>query len=263
MKQYDRLDAEFYDYYSTGIAGDVAFYVQEAQKADGPALELGCGTGRILIPIAQGGVRITGLDRSPSMLAVAKKKVSALNARTRERIRLVRGDMRDFALRTRYNLIIVPYRAFLHLLTPEDQRQALVNIRKHLADGGHLIMNNFDPRLDIIAEHTGILGNALKKDDEFVQPRTRRHVIVWDSRSYDPANQLVDQLFIFEELDEMGRSLKRTASSYTLRYIYRYEMEYLFELSGFQVEALYGDFKRGPFHYGGEQIWVARKSNAS
>lgn len=260
MREYDKIDASFYDHYSLGIPGDVDFYVEEARRAAGEVLELGCGTGRILIPIAQAGIPIVGVDRSVDMLGRAKKKVLELPPKIRQGIKLIRGDMRDFELGREFNLIIIPFRAFLHLLTSEDQRQALLNIREHLADGGRLIINNFDPRLDIIAAHDGPLGGALKKDDEFIHPETKRHVVVWDSRQYDPGDQTVDQLFIYEELDDEGRSLSRVFSTYTLRYLYRFEMQYLLELSGYTVEALYGDFKRGPFRYGGEQIWVVRKS---
>lgn len=258
MKEYDRADARFYDYYSLGLEGDVEFYVAEAKRAQGPVLELGCGTGRITIPIAEAGIPIVGLDRAPAMLARAHKKIAQLPAKTRRRIKLVPGDMRDFDLKTRFALIFIPYRAFLHLLTPTDEREALLNIRRHLADDGRLVLNIFDPRLDMIAAHLGPLGGAIKKDDEFIHPETGRRVIVWDTRQYRPEYQIVEQEFIFEELDARGVTIARTLSSYTLRYIFRYEMQYLLEVCGYEIEQLYGDFERNPFHYGGEQIWIAR-----
>ncbi|HUV93888.1 MAG TPA: class I SAM-dependent methyltransferase, partial [Anaerolineae bacterium] len=89
MEEYDRSDARFYDYYSTGVPGDVRFYVEEARRAGSPVLELGCGTGRILIPTAQAGIDIVGLDRSPAMLAIAKEKLSELGPETQQRIELV------------------------------------------------------------------------------------------------------------------------------------------------------------------------------
>lgn len=100
----------------------------------------------------------------------------------------------------------------------------------------------------------------MKKGAEFVHPNTRHRVIVWDTRQYDPGRQMLEQYFIFEELDDEGTVLSKAYSPLTLRYVYRYEMQYLLELCSYTVEALYGDFGRGPFHYGGEQIWVARKS---
>jgi SAM-dependent methyltransferase len=259
MKEYDRLDAAFYDYYSLGVEGDVQFYVEEAGKAGPPILEIGCGTGRILLPIAESGVSIVGLDRAPAMLSLLRQKLAKYSPDTQSRVELIEGDMRNFSLGRRFKLVTIPYRAFLHLLTPKDQRQALLCIREHLADDGHLIFNIFDPSLEIIAAHLGPLGSAPKKDSEFIHPDTGHRVIVWDTRQYDPEQQVLEQYFIFEELGEDGRVLAKTYSPLTLRYVYRYEMRYLLELCGYKVEALYGDFRRGPFCYGGEQIWVARK----
>jgi ubiquinone/menaquinone biosynthesis C-methylase UbiE len=259
MQEYDRIDAEYYDYYSTGMEGDVAFYVEEAKKAGSPVLEIGCGTGRITFPIAQSGISIVGLDRSPSMLAVARRKLVSQEPETQVRVELVWGDMRDFSIDQQFNLIMIPFRAFMHLLTVEDQRQALTCIRAHLNDGGRLIFNLFDPRLDIIVGHFGSHGTALKMDDEFIHPETGHRIIVWDTRQYDQEKQLLAQYFIFEELDEDGILVKKHYVPLNLRYVFRYEMQHLLELCGYQVEALYGNFDRCHFHYGGEQIWIASK----
>jgi hypothetical protein len=83
---------------------------------------------------------------------------------------------------------------------------------------------------------------------------------VWYSGQYDPEIQLLNAYFIFEEIDSNGRVLQKIYNPLTLRYVHRYEMRYLLELSGYKVEALYGDFQRGPFRYSGEQIWVVRKA---
>lgn len=260
MEEYDRQDALFYDHYATGVPGDIEFYVEEARRAGSPVLELGCGTGRILIPVAEAGVDIVGLDRSKSMLAIARDKVAKLPPETQRRIDLVLGDMRHFDLGRRFNLVMIPYRSFLHLLTPEDQRRALRCIRNHLVNGGRLVLNNFDPRLDIIVAHRGSLGSSLKLNREFVHPETGRRVIVWDTRRYEPEEQTLHQYFVFEELDEQGQAVAKTYTPVVLRYLFRYEMQYLLELSGFAVEALYGDFEYGPFRSGGEQIWIARRA---
>lgn len=251
----------FYDCFAAGLTGDVQFYVEEAEKAGSPVLELGCGTCRILIPVAESGINIVGLDNSTDMLSIARQKVAKLSAEKQKRIELVEGDMLSFSLgRQRFKLIMIPYRAFLHLMTSEDQRQSLTCIREHLADGGRLVLNMFDPRLDIITEHMGPLGAAVKKIGEFTHPDTGQKIFIWGNRKYDPLDQTVEQYFIFEELDDGGKVISKTYSTINLRFVYRYEMQYLLELCGYRIEALYGDFQRGPFRYGGEQIWVARKS---
>ncbi|MAG37245.1 MAG: SAM-dependent methyltransferase [Dehalococcoidia bacterium] len=245
-----------------GERGDVAFYVEEARKAGSPVLDLACGTGRVLTPVAEAGLTVVGLDRSPAMLSTAREKIARLPHETQQRIELVEGDMRSFSLDQRFNLIMIPFRSFLHLMTPEDQRQALGCMRDHLADDGRLVLNIFDPRLDVIAAHLGPRGPALQKDTEFTHPETGRRVVVWEARRYDPERQVLKEDRIFEEIGDDGRVVARTYAPLAARWVYRYEMQYLLELSGLAVEALYGDYERGPFRSGGEQIWVTRKGQS-
>lgn len=260
MKEYNYLDAAFYDYYSLGVEGDVTFYLEEARKAAATVLEIGCGTGRILLPMAETGVSVVGLDREPDMLAVLRHKLAQRGAETQRRVELVEGDMRRFSLGRQFPLILIPYRAFLHLLTPKDQRQALTCIREHLTADGRLIFNVFDPNLELLAAQMGPLGTALRKDSEFVHPETGRRVMVWFTGRIDAEQQQLHAYFIFEEVDDDGRMVEKIYSPLTLRYIYRYEMRYLLELCGYKIEALYGDFRRGPYRHGGEQVWVVRKA---
>ena len=129
--------AEFYDYvvpYAT--RGDVEFYVDEALAANGPVLELGCGTGRVLIPIARAGVTIEGLDGSPNMLARCREKLAVEPPTVQARVTLHEGDMRAFDLRKQFALITIPFRPFQHLITVEEQLDCLRCIHEHLtADG--------------------------------------------------------------------------------------------------------------------------------
>ena len=133
----------------------------------------------------------------------------------------------------------------------------LMCVHRHLEDGGVLALDIFDPLLDIAGR--GFTG-PLQKDTDFVDPETGKSVAVWYSRQYDPEVQLLEQELIFEETDRTGEVVSRTYGRLQLRYIFRYEMEYLLERCGFAVEALYGDFLRGVFPGYGEQIWVARKA---
>ncbi len=184
MKEYDRLDAAFYDYYSPGVEGDVQFYVEEAKKAGSSVLEVGCGTGRILLPIAESGITIVGVDRAPAMLSLLRQKLAKYSPDTPSRVELIEGDMRNFSLGRRFKLVTIPYRAFLHLLTPKDQRQALLCIREHLADDGRLIFNIFDPNLELITARMGPLGSTLQKESEFVHPDTGHRVPISSLRNW-------------------------------------------------------------------------------
>ena len=259
MSEYDRTDAGLYDSFSTGLEGDEAFYAEEAARAEGPVLELGCGTGRIMIPIAESGVSIVGMDRAPAMLEVARRKVAGLPEETRQRIQIVEGDMRTFSLERRFPLAIIPYRAFLHMMTAEDQRRALTRVREHLTDRGRLVFNVFDPSIELIAAYMKPPRGTLNHLGSFTHPVTGRRVLVSDTRRYDPQEQTLEEHRFFEEVDEEGRVISKTATPLRLRYVHRFEMQYLLELCGFEIEALYGDFQRGPFRQGNEQVWLARR----
>src|SRR4029450_6069466 len=101
--------------------GDVAFFVEAAKNAGGSMLEVGCGTGRVLISVARAGVEIVGLDLSQHMLAVCRRKLELESPAGKPRWQLVSGDMRDFDLRRAFSLITLPFRPFQHLITIEEQ----------------------------------------------------------------------------------------------------------------------------------------------
>lgn len=258
MNEYEGMDALWYDSHIS-LESDIDFYVEEAKKSAGEVLELGCGTGRILIPTARAGVVITGIDRSLPMLEIARRKTAELPTPVRERITLLEGDMRSFKTDHKFDLVTVPFRAFLHLLTVDDQKQALKNIHRHLDDRGRLIFNIFDPNIDIIAAHRGYMGESIKKISDFIHPENGRRVIAWDSRVYDLAEQKIRETRMFDEIGNDGRVLNRWYVPLELRFIYRYEMEHLLELCGFRILDLFGDYDRSEFVHGGEQIWICEK----
>lgn len=250
--------ALFYDCVATGVEGDVGFYVEEARAAGSPVLELGCGTGRLLIPVAEAGLAIVGLDASPDMLAIAGDKLERCGSDIQNRVQLVRGDMRDFALSGAFSLVTIPYRAFLHNLSVEDQLRTLERVREHLSRDGRLIFNVFDPRAELLAAGRWTMPPERRR--EFLHPQTGNRVAIKEDFRYDQDRQFVDGAFVFEEIDAAtGNIVATTQSPLTLRYVFRYEMAHLLALSGFRVEALFGDFKRAPFRPGGEQIWVAKR----
>ncbi len=251
--------ALYYDQYSFGLDGDVQFYVEEAAKAGSPVMELACGTGRVLIQVAQSGVEIVGVDRSEDMIAAAREKLASLDSDAGGRVDLVHGDMRSFYVDRKFKLIMIPYRSFCHLLTVADQRRSLERIHAHLEKDGMLILNLFDPRLDLLTDDQNQMETPLRKHLEFDDERSGNRVVVWATRTYDLQRQVLTEDRVFEELDGSGKMVSRSYSDLVLRYTFRYEMEHLLALSGFQIEALYGDFQRRPFRYGGEQVWVARR----
>ena len=131
---------------SADAMDDVTFYVELARQAAAAGqavLELGCGTGRVTIPIAQAGVDVVGLDNAPAMLAVARRKATAAGLD----VRWVTADMRNLQLEQRFGLVIIPFRSFLHMLTDADQLSCLSRIYEHLIPGGRFALNFFVQRL--------------------------------------------------------------------------------------------------------------------
>ena len=256
--EYGAMSALFYDDFATGVAGDVAFYVARARSAGSPVLELGCGTGRILFPMAEADIEVVGLDASPDMLAVAQRKLMALPAERQRHVRLVQGDMRDFALEQRFALVAIPYRAFLHNLDAEDQLRALGCVHEHLVSEGQLVLNVFDPDVKKLAVGRWVMPPERRR--ELRHPTSGNPVRVREDFRYDLERQLVTGGFVFEEVDaDTGGVVGVTRTPLTLRYLFRWEMAHLLARAGFRVEALFGDFSGGKFRAGGEQVWVARR----
>ena len=146
--------------------------------------------------------------------------------------------MRDFQINRRFNVIMAPYRAFMHLLSPQDQVQTLLTIRAHLSRKGRLILNLFDPTAEFASSYTP--DSTLHFDTEFRSPLNGQRIMAWYTRHYDITEQIIHQQMIFDELDEGGNVIQRSYHPLTLRYSHRYEFHYLLELCGFEVEALYG-----------------------
>src|SRR5438132_5608848 len=164
---------------------DVAFFMSEAVNAGSPVLELGCGTGRVLIPTARAGVEIVGLDRSPGMLEECRRRLRQEPEEVRARVELIQGDMCRFSLGRAFSLVTIPFRPFQHLVTVEDQLSCLDCIARHLAPEGMLILDLFNPSLDALVNRP--IGEELEEGPEFAladgRRVTRRHRVVSYARA--------------------------------------------------------------------------------
>ena len=187
------------------------------------------------------------------MLAVAEAKLAA-NPVAAAHARLVAGDMTAFDLGQRFAQVIVPARAFQHLIAPAEQRAALRCSRRHMAPGGHLILDLFDPKFEL-----------LFAEDQKPPPREARdpatgHLIrrTITSRVVDPLLQTVLENLRFEALGPDGAIIASQDTSWTVRWSTRQETAYLLELCGFEPVSEFSDFSGSPPAYGREQIWIAR-----
>jgi len=255
--EYDTF-AEFYDHvlpYATRT--DVGFYVDLARESGGPVLEVGCGTGRVLLPCARAGVAAVGLDVSRRMLDVLEQSIGRESDDVRRRVQVVEGDMRRFDLGRRFPLVTMPFRAFQHALTPEDQRATLRCVKRHLAEGGRLVLDLFNPSIPFLGDPSW--GRLPIVEPQFAMPDGRRVTRSYRVLERDYLNQIQHVEFIIDVIHPDGATQHETAA-FEVRYLFRYEAEYLLECEGFVIDALYADYDRSPYgsKYPGELVFVAR-----
>ncbi|MCK6557965.1 class I SAM-dependent methyltransferase [bacterium] len=237
---------------------DIEFYLAAARDCGGPVLEVGCGTGRILLPTARAGLDIVGLDSSPHMLQVCRQRLLDEPAAVRARVRLIEADMRSFALAQRFNLITLPFRPFQHLITVADQMSCLQTIHRHLAAEGRLILDLFNPSLAALVRDD--VGQEIGDEPEFTTPDGRRVIRRHKIVARDHANQVNQVELIYYVTHPEGRE-ERLVQAFPMRYLFRFEAEHLLARCGFAVEHLYADYDMSAYgsKYPGELIFVARK----
>jgi SAM-dependent methyltransferase len=243
------LAPELYDAVHAPYRADIDFYVRAAQAARGAVLEAACGTGRVLLPTLEAGVDIEGFDREPKMLDVLKRKAQALGLSPC----VYAADLREFALPRRYALVTIPLRSFQHLLTTEDQLEALGRLHDHLEPGGRLLFNVFCPSWEFIQEHDGE-PHPIR---ELAHPETGLPVALYDTRRYDRVHQIVS---IEREVvaDPGGHAAHTQRYAFALRWTFRFEMELLLEAAGFERWQVTGGFDGGPAAQDGEEmVWTA------
>jgi len=231
-------DADLYDALFGELDFDRDFYLALAKRARGPVLEVGCGTGRVLIPCLAAGVDIDGLDLHPRMLERLERKAKAAGLRPR----VYRADMRDFALPRRYELIFIPFNGFVHCLTTDDQLRALSACREHLAPGGALLFNVFFPKPEDLCGPEGVPI----MEGEASHPESGLRVRIYDTRTRDPIAQVQHSMIEIQELDGAGNVVRSHRSETDMRWTYEPELELLLRAAGFPRWDLYGDFDRSP-----------------
>jgi len=254
-----RFIAPYYDSDYVDHDQDVTFYVELARESGGPVLEMGCGTGRVLLNTARAGVPVCGLDSSREMLDILQQKLRSVPKDVRERVSFILGDMRTAALGEKFALITAPFRGVQHLYSREDQRAWLRNVRRHLRPGGHLCFDVFQPDYDYIAGPTGPVVEC-----ETVDPETHRRTRRIARTSPRPEIQQIELHFRWVTEDASGKLLSEDEANTSMRWFTRAEIESLLELEGFEITDYWGSFDREPFGEGSpEQVIRAIVSNGS
>ncbi len=205
-----------------------------ARQAQGPILELGCGFGRITIPLAQRGVQnLTGLELSAPALAYARARAGDLP------IRWVEADVRDFHLHQRYPFIFARGDVFNFMLTRVDQEAMLARVYEHLTDDGQFLFDTLPARPDQMVD---------KPEDTLWYTITHpngRQIYTFGREWYDHIQQWYIQR-AHEHWDSAEGELVRPSWQLTLRYVMPQELEALLYYNGFKVVARYSDYNGDP-----------------
>ncbi len=240
------------------IDGDADLITDLAQDSGGPVLELGCGDGRILFQLARAGLTVTGIDNSEGMLASAERQLANEPPEVRERIRIERADMRNFNLGQKFSFAFAAFRTFNFLHSAEEQRACLERVRAHLDVGATFLVDVFDPEPQLLAPGARE-GRFPRLAELHWHPETGGEVFVQVmSQETDLVGQLGREVWRFTERDAEGTIVRQEEEVLTMRWVYRWEMRYLLELCGFEIEAEYSDYLGSPPSHGREQIYVTR-----
>ncbi len=242
-------DPVIYDLENSKFEPDGPFYLALAQRFGGPVLEIGCGTGRITIPLAQHGIEITGLDIAPQMLAWARHKAHNLP------IQWMEADARMFHLGRQFRFIFESGATFQHLLERADQEAMLARVHEHLEPEGYLVVSTLFPHVDLMT-------NEDAEQDWFSYLNEQgQEVRVSGTQHYDSLRQIKTETAFRRWCDAEGREVVRPAPL-MLRYTFPQEMEALLHYNGFTVLERYGDMDFGSLSSDSKHmIYVCRRSH--
>jgi SAM-dependent methyltransferase len=229
------------------VGAHLPFYRDLARQQAGPVLELACGAGELAMPIALDRIPTVGLDLSAPMLASAKRRAAAAGAA----VHLVRGDMRRFALRREFALIFIARNSLLHLLSTEDLIAALSTIERHLAPGGLLAFDVFNPKVSILAIPAGQRSPVM--DVSTTQFGTVR---VEATNDYDASSQVNRSTWYISTSETKDAWIVPM----TLRSIFPQELPLLVDAAGLQLVNRFGELDARPFDAGSRaQVCLCRR----
>ncbi len=216
-------------------------------------LDVACGTGAVLLPLLQAGLDAEGTDISEAMCEVARAKAEALGLHPR----IFTANMTDLHPGRKYSLIVIARSGFMHLLTPQDQRKALLSLRDCLTEDGLLSLNTFAPHPYFQAQQMRTTPEDYTFRLEYTNCEGRRERI-YNAITYDPRTQLMAGNWKFETLDEAGKVIAERVRPLKMRQTYKQEMLYLIELCGLTVVDCFGDYHSSREDTG-RYVWVLRK----
>jgi cyclopropane fatty-acyl-phospholipid synthase-like methyltransferase len=250
MTDYD-LIAPFYDIEHAHFDEDMNLYINFAGLNGGPLLELACGSGRLLVPLACEGYELTGVDSSRSMLNLAEHALE--EAGVAKQCTLIQEDMCTMRLGQKFRLAFIALGSFGHVCTRQEQRQTLAVVHDHLTAGSRFILDISNADVRYMEQLSGqvLHQGTWKREDgallsHFVSPAS------------SPTQHLLELTHFFDE-HRQGEAVQRTATTTHLYLFERNEVELLLEEAGFEINDVFGDYELSPFeHESPRMIFIAQ-----
>jgi ubiquinone/menaquinone biosynthesis C-methylase UbiE len=240
--------APFYDWENAQTLGrrDVPFWRRLTSRGRGPVLELGCGTGRVAMPLARAGVELVGVDRSAPMLERARRRMT--RAPTRQlttRLRLVRGDIRALPFEARsFGMVIAPYGILQSLIRPRDLTAALASVARVIAPGG-IFGIDLVPDVPKWREYTNRVQLRGKAGGA--------QLTLIESVRQDPNRRLTT--FEQKYVERRGSRSREHRFDLTFRTLSVPQMTRQLERAGFTVDAVLGDYRGRPWDDRAD-VWI-------
>lgn len=239
---YDQI-AEYYDLTHADLTEDIPFILQLAQDAAGDVLELGCGSGRLLLPLAQAGRSVTGIDNSGAMLQRARQKLATQPASILAKVTLIEADMGQFAIPDKkFALVVIPYNTFMHL----DSKTAVSTLRcikRCLAENGRLFIDLANP---FVLANTPE-DHLMSLENHIIHPQSGDHILHMAANKLDSEQQHLHITWIYDRSPADGGPVQRTIAQADYHYRYPHQIELLLHETGFKLASLWGDYDQSPF----------------
>lgn len=240
----------YYDAENTDKNDDIPFYYELAQEVEGPILDVGCGTGRVMFPLARAGFETHGIDNEPAMLDRAHALLAG-EPELMKRMHFHLGDAKTFNMPVKFGLTLVPYNGLMHFLDQESQIAVLKNLRSWTRDDGLLVLD-LPNAGDVYATED---SDSLIFERNFLEPETGHLVMQQSVSMLDRTMQTLQVTWIYDEITADG-TLKRTFAPLKLYYYFYSEIRLLLELTGWEVEAVYGDLDQNEFEDGAPRMVI-------
>jgi SAM-dependent methyltransferase len=251
INNYDTI-ADLYDIYIP-VTFDIDFFVNETQKATGEVLELMSGTGRVSIPLLEAGVNLTCVDISAGLNAIFKEKLEGKGLHAD----IYQMDVCALEIPKKFDMILIPFHSFAHIVSQDDQRKALLQIYQHLLPGGTFICTLRNPTV-----RQRDIDGQLKLAYTYPLVERRGKLLWWMLEEFDPDdNQIVNAYQFYEEYDAKGVMTSKRMMELRFRLTPKEAFEDLLKITGYCIKSTYGDYEYNEFdpETSPSMVWILEK----